>query len=250
MNELKQMLYMCRHLIAGRSQVVPCEIRRLGPGDIDEVLRLHHRVTRGLSHEIYVPTGDEDLWRLVNGEGISLGVWFEDRLICMRAVVTDADWVGEILAEMGFTPEPEHKTAYTDHCIVDRDFRGNNVQFLTHYAIENEIAAGYGTFYTTVSPKNSFSMQNILGCNFVAVGLKKLYGGYMRFIMRKDLAHNMPLWTHGHLIIPISDAGRQLAALSEGYVGYKLIRKHRGFSVLYAPMADNPPKGYWRNMAT
>jgi hypothetical protein len=67
--------------------------------------------------------------------------------------------------------------------------------------------------------------------------------------MKKDLARNMPIWTHGHLVVSINDIPRQRSAIADGYVGYKLIRKHRGFSVLYAAMADNPPKGYWKNMA-
>jgi hypothetical protein len=28
-----------------------------------------------------------------------------------------------------------------------------------------------------------------------------------------------------------------------------MIRKYRGFSVLYAPMAEQPPKDYWKKMA-
>jgi hypothetical protein len=221
----------------------------MSPGDIDAAASLHRRVTKGLSREIYVPTEERDLTRLLGGDGVSLGVWFEERLICMRAVTTNGDWVNEILADMGLPEDMGNKTAYTDHCIVDKDFRGNNVQFLTHYAIENNIAGQYETFYSTVSPKNSFSLQNVLGCNFVIVGLEKLYGGYLRFIMKKDLARNMPIWTHGHLVVSINDIARQRSAIADGYVGYKLIRKHRGFSVLYAAMADNPPKGYWKNMA-
>jgi len=249
MSENKKRLYMCRHLIGGRSQIVSCEIGKMSHCDMEEAVKLHYRVTKGLSHEIFAPTPERDLRRLMTDEGISLGVWFENRLICMRAVVTAADWVNETLEHMGFSADAENRTAYTDHCIVDRDFRGNNVQFLTHYAIENNIADRYETFFTTVSPKNSFSLQNVLGCNFVIVGIKELYGGYLRFILKKNLTRSMPIWTHGHLVVPITDIKKQKAAIAERYVGYKIIRKHRGFSVLYAPMAENPPKGYWKNMA-
>ncbi|MDR1967024.1 MAG: hypothetical protein LBQ36_09960 [Synergistaceae bacterium] len=242
-------LFMSRHFIGGRSQVVPCELRRLAPGDRDEAVRLHYRATHGLSREIFVPTEERDLVRLLGGDGVSIGVWYEDRLICMRAVMTDGEWVNEMLSHMDFPPDGERRTAYTDHCIVDRDFRGNNVQFLTHYAIENVMEDRFEMFLTTVSPKNTFSLQNILGCNFVIVGVKNLYGGYVRYIMQKKLTRNMPIWTHGHLVIPISDIKNQREALDDGFVGYKMIRKNRGFSVLYAPMAERPPKGYWKNMA-
>ncbi|MDR2780199.1 MAG: hypothetical protein LBB28_03655 [Synergistaceae bacterium] len=242
-------LYMYRRLIGGRAQIVPCKTSFMTSGDIEEAVKLHRRVTSGLSPEIFAPTGERDIERLVGGDGVSFGVWFEKRLICMRAVIVDGDWVNETLAHMGLGEDEQNRTVYTDHCIVDREFRGNNVQFLTHYAIEQKIAGRYDVFFTTVSPKNSFSLQNILGCNFVIVGIKKLYGGYLRYVMRKKLSTGLPIWTHGHLVIPISDIARQQEAIADGCVGYKMIRKHRGFSVLYAPMAERSPKGYWKNMA-
>jgi len=245
----RNIIYLCRHLIAGRYQIVPCEIGVMTPGDYHEAIKLHGRVARGLSYEIYVPTSKRDIRRLLGKEGISIGVWFDGRLISMRAVVTDGEWMGEILADMGFEEEPESKSVYTEHCIVDKEFRGNNIQFLTHYALENSLTENFEDFYTTVSPKNNFSMQNVLGCNFVIIGLREMYGGYLRFILKKTMSRCLPIWTHGHLVIPISDTKRQMEAIAEGFVGYKLIRKSRGFSVLYAPAGDNPPKGYWKNIA-
>jgi hypothetical protein len=241
-------LYMYRHLIGGRAQTVPCKTGLMTRDDTKEAIELHYRVTKGLSPEIFVPTTESDIVRLLGGAGVSYGVWFEERLICMRSVITDGKWVNETLSHMGFEADLQNRTIYTDHCIVDRDFRGNNVQFLTHYAIEQIISDKYDSFFTTVSPKNSFSLQNILGCNFVVVGIRELYGGYTRFIMRKKLSLGMPIWTHGHFVIPISNTARQLEVLAEGCVGYKMIRRHRGFALLYAPTAEQPPKGYWRNM--
>ncbi|MDR1137424.1 MAG: hypothetical protein LBK91_03790, partial [Synergistaceae bacterium] len=182
MKEKGNSLYMYRHLIGGRAQVVSCKTGFMTSSDMEEAVKLHCRVTHGLSPEIFAPTSESDLGRLVGGDGLSFGVWFEKRLICMRAVVIDGGWVNEVLDHMGFGADTQNRTLYTEHCIVDREFRGNNVQFLTHYAIEREISDKYDVFFTTVSPKNSFSLLNILGCNFVIVGIKELYGGYLRFI--------------------------------------------------------------------
>jgi hypothetical protein len=245
-------LFIYRHLIGGRSLVSPCRLGVMTPEDMDEAVKLHDRVTRGLSPEIFVPTGPADLKRLVGGDGVSVGVWSEEKLICMRAVMTDALWVNETLEKMGFPAGEAGETgraAYTDHCIVDKEFRGNNVQFLTYYAIEHRLGDGYSVFFTTVSPKNTFSLANVLGCGFVAVGMKELYGGYMRYILRKQIDRVMPIWTHGHLVIPVSDVRRQKEAIAEGMVGYKMIRKKGGHSMLYAPMAEHPPRGYWKNIA-
>ena len=245
----RKILYLFRHMIGGRSQVVPCEIGRMTGDDYDEAAKLHRRVARGMSRELFVPTKERDIMRLLQNEGISIGVWFEDRLICMRAIVTSGEWMDELLADMGLGSDTDSKSIYTEHCIVDRYFRGNNIQFITHYAIENIIEDKYDAVYTTVSPKNNFSLQNIFGCNFVVTGLRNVYGDCLRYILKKDFSRSVPIWTHGHLVLPVHDTKRQVAALGEGYVGYKLIRKSRGFSVLYAPAGENPPKGYWKNMA-
>ncbi|MDR0765196.1 MAG: hypothetical protein LBE65_06385 [Synergistaceae bacterium] len=242
-------LFMYRHLIGGRFLISPCRLDVMTPGDMDEALKLHDRVTHGLSPEIFVPTGPDDLERLVGGEGISVGVWSGGKLICMRAVMTDARWVNETLEKMGVPAGEAGRAVYTDHCIVDKEFRGNNVQFLTHYAIEHRVGGRCGAFFTTVSPKNAFSLSNVLGCGFAVIGMKELYGGYMRYIMRKQLDRVMPIWTHGHLVIPVSDVKRQKEAIAEGMAGYKMIRKNRGHMMLYAPMAEHPPRGYWKNMA-
>jgi Ca2+/Na+ antiporter len=117
---------------------------------------------------------------------------------------------------------------------------------LTHYTIENSIADKFSAIFTTVSPKNSFSLQNVLGCKFVIIGIEALYGGYTRYILRKNFAVSTPIWTNGHLVIPLSDLKRQKEVIADGYVGYKIIRRNRGFSVLYAPIAEKPPKGYWK----
>ncbi|MDR1916527.1 MAG: hypothetical protein LBQ58_08140 [Synergistaceae bacterium] len=221
-----------------------CQIGLMTMPDLEEAKNLHERVTKGLSREIYIPTSDEDMERLLGYEGIALGVWFQERLICMRAVATDKEWIRHIMESMDLAPDPDNRTAYTKHCIVDKDFRGNNVQFLTQYAIENQISDNFDTILTTVSPKNIFSIQNILACNFVVVALKMINGEYMRYIMRKNFRSDLSIWTNGHLVIPSSDFERQREVLAEGYVGYKRIRKHRGFSILYAPMSKEPPRGY------
>jgi hypothetical protein len=198
-------------------------------------------VTKGLSREIFAPTPYGELLRLLGDDGMSLGVWFGDRLICMRAVVTEHKWMGEILAHMGVGPDGGNRTCYTDHCIVDKEFRGNNVQFLTHCGIENYVADRFDKIYTTVAPKNIFSLQNILSCNFIIVGLKSLYGGHTRFLLSKTFKPTASLWTNGHLVVPIADVEFQKKIISQGYVGYKSIRKHRSFSILYAPLSEAAP---------
>jgi hypothetical protein len=237
----KRMIYLYRHTRHGRSSIVPCTMRLMSAEDFDDARALHRSVTKGLSRDIFAPTPDEDLVRLLAGEGISLGVWHEAQLICMRAIVTGGEWMEEILTDMGVPRDPTHRTAYTEHCIVERGYRGNNIQFLTHYRIENYIADHFDTVYTTVAPKNIFSLQNVLACDFVVVGMRELYGGYMRYVLSKSFQSPLSIWTNGHYVVPITDVERQKRLLADGYVGYKAIRKQRGFWILYAPSSETDP---------
>ena len=239
----RRTLFLYRHTHNGRSEIVPCMMSLMVRDDIDEADRLHRRVTRGLSREIFAPTDREDLERLIGNEGIALGIWYNKKLICMRAIVTGEAWMNELLIKMGYEPDDDHRTAFTEHCIVDREFRGNNMQFLTHYHLENQLAEQFDKVLTTVAPSNIFSLENIFACNFVVTGLKELYGGHLRYIMEKNFVSGAPMWTHGHLVIPRSNVEMQRQILAQNYVGYKAIRKNRGFSILYAPASHESPKG-------
>ena len=239
----RKTIFLYRHTSYGRSQIVPCNISRMTLADHREAERLHIDVTRGLSPEVFSPTPPEDLIRLLGDEGIALGVWYGPRLVSMRAIQTDRDWVNEVLVKMGMEAEIENRTAFTEHCIVDREFRGNNIQFISHYKMENYIADRFERITTTVSPRNPFSLKNVFACNFLVVGIKELYGGYTRYIMEKNFVSPASLWSKGHMVIPVLDIERQRRLLAEGYVGYQMIRKDGALNILYAPScAECPPR--------
>ena len=242
-DSVKKPIYIYRYTHNGRTQVIPCTVSLMSLSDLDEAVRLHKKVSLGLGPEIFVATTDEELEMLLGDKGISVGVWHEGRLISMRAVQTDAGWVNESLVKMGLPPDPEMKTAVTDHCIVDKEYRGNNIQFLTNYEVESLVAERFSTIATTVAPMNIFSFKNILLCNFHIVGLDLQYGGYLRYTMLKRFRAEESIWTNAHLAIPIRDIKKQQQAMKEGMVGFKLKRMPTGFTVFYAPMSEKPPAG-------
>jgi hypothetical protein len=210
--------------------------------DYDEANRLHKKISMGLGPEIFIPSSPEEIGMLLGDKGVSVGVWHEDRLISMRSVQTDGDWVNDSLVKMGLPPDPGMNTAVTDHCVVDKEYRGNNIQFLSSYEIESIVAERFSVIATTVAPMNIFSFKNILLCNFHIVGLDLQYGGYLRYTMLKRFRDKESIWTNAHLAIPIRDVKKQQRALREGMVGYKLKRMPTGFTVFYAPMSVTPPQ--------
>ncbi|MDR1515740.1 MAG: hypothetical protein LBS45_08595 [Synergistaceae bacterium] len=242
-NDVKKPIYIYRHTHNGRTQVIPCTLRQMSISDFDEAQRLHKKISQGLGPEIFIPSSPEEIEMLLSDKGVSVGVWHEDRLISMRSVQTDGDWVNDSLVKMGLPPDPGMNTAVTDHCVVDKEYRGNNIQFLSSYEIESIIAERFGVIATTVAPMNIFSFKNILLCNFHIVGLDLQYGGYLRYTMLKRLRAKESIWTNAHRAIPIRDVKKQQQVLLEGMVGYKLKRMPTGFTVFYAPMSAAPAIG-------
>jgi hypothetical protein len=206
--------------------------------DLEEANRLHKRVALGLGPEIYIQTSSEELEWLLSGKGMAIGVWHEQKLVSMRAVQTDAGWVDDSLVKMGLEPDPQKRTAVTDHCVVDKAYRGNNIQFLTSYEIESLVAEQFDTLATTVAPMNVFSLQNILNCNFHIVGLNLIYGGYFRYTLLKRFHSNASIWSNDYCMIPIRDIKKQQQVTGEGFVGYKIKRMPTGFTLFYAPMSE------------
>ena len=230
---IKMLLFVERHMPDGRALTVPCTIEVLSKKDEDISIKLHNDVANGLSREIFVPSTNSELKRFFSDDGLAVGARYEDRLICLRTVVTSPEWVHSSLSEYNLMLGNYKNSSVTGFCVVDKEFRGNNIQFLTQFYAENIVAQKYDSIVTTISPKNIFSLQNVLACGYYIIGIESPYGGLLRFILKKEFYPANPLWTRGHLRIPIRDIKKQQEAVSNGNVGYKIIRRPKGFSILY-----------------
>lgn len=233
-------LYLHRHIHGRRSQLVPCRITTMTRRNAAEAVNLHNRVANGLSRKIYIPSDDETIVRYLGDDGVAVGVWFEDKLICLRTAQTGSDWVSGSLREIEVDPAISAKPAMTGFCVVDSEFRGNNIQFFSYYMLENMIADEFESLFSTVAPINIFSLQNILACNFYIVGIGSFYGGNLRYVVRKRFGTAPPLMTRKKRVLPIRNTEQQKKLISDGFVGYKIMRRPSGFSILYAPVGPVP----------
>ncbi len=233
-NEIATMkLFIRRHLPDGRALTVPCTIGILSEKDEKISIELHNEVAHGLSRDIFAASTEEELKRFLSEDGIAVGARYKDRLICLRTLKISPDWVKGALADYNFAPEMYENSAVTGFCVVDREFRGNNIQFLTQFYAENIISKRFDSVVTTVSPKNIFSLQNVLACGYYIIAIEWTYGGFLRFVLKKEFYPENPLWTHGHTRIPIRDIKKQKDALANSCVGYKIVRGPSGFAILY-----------------
>lgn len=235
-------LFLQRHSHSGKTQLVHCTMALLKPEDAGQSISLHDRVAKGLGRAIFIPSDESDIRRCLSKDGFTIGIWHEDRLVCARTVITDTDWVNEGLSAIDEPADASGSTAVTDYMVVDKEFRGNNVQFLTYYISEALLSTNKTRIISTVAPKNIFSLQNILRCGFYTIGIKHLYDNNLRYVMEKKLRGAAPIWINWHHTVSIRNVEEQRRILSEGNVGYKLIKKIAGFAMLYAPMRESRPE--------
>ena len=229
-------IFIRRHYADGSAKLEKCTVYRLGPEETDDAAALHDEVAKGVSRKIFAASAYSEIERFLGEDGLAVGIRSCDKLVALRTLRMERRWADEALEEYELNLDPDEAPAVTGFCVVDRAFRGNNVQYLTQYLIENAVSERHTSIITTVSPLNIFSLDNILVCNFRIIGIKEVYGGYLRYIMKKDFRSSLaPVRTHGHRQIGIRDTDAQIRAIEEGYVGYKLVRKHtEGFHILYA----------------
>lgn len=242
-----QSIFLQRHSHKGKTQVVPCTVSFLKPEHAEQSIALHDRVAQGLSSEIFVRSDAEEIKRCISSDGFTLGVWHGEKLVCARTVKTGAQWVNEALEAIGESADPTQTTAVTDYVVVDKEFRGNSIQFLSYFLSEALTAMNKDRIVSTVAPKNIFSLQNIMRCGFYIVGLKQLYGGYWRYVTEKRLRSSQPVWINWHHTVSLRNSEEQLRLLAHGNVGYRLIKRMGSFAMLYAPMCSELPPEYQRH---
>lgn len=233
-NFREQCISLRKHAGAQKYTNAQCTLKRLTMDDFDKVSDLHDEVVESTSRELLIPTTDEDLTDILSGNGIALGVECEGRLICVRLLMFENHL--ELSEEtMSFSTWGSERSCFMETCIVHRDFRGNNLQFLTYFHIESLLWDDFDSIYTTVSPHNIFSLRNILQCGFYVCELKECYGGYMRFLLRKGLHNRLMIDTHSYKRAKITDYTKQQALLGQHEVGYRMNHNSKGTWMLYSP---------------
>ena len=213
----------------GKILQVPSEICFLTLKDEYEACSFYNSAAKLTGNpEIFAP--DNTLHSDIAGDGIVLGVRAENRLVCVRVLTFNKKTISDYREKLG--EKLAENVVCSDGCIVDAQYRGNNLQLLTWFRIEPLLHGKYDCVVATVSPENLVSLNNMFSCGYVIVTKANMYGGYERFIVRKKLVGVQSIQTAKHIEISIHDKERIAAAFSEGYVGYKMRHRSIGVNIL------------------
>ncbi len=173
------------------------EIRRLGPADLEGMLRLQEEVCTAIAdHELFVPGAPEVLSLDLMDQGFTIGFIVNGELAgytslhyiihdggnpeceieCGRDLIVPECGLGQV-ARFRFTA-------------IHPDYRGNKMcTRMSHRILRLAKEEGRPTRYlcSMLSPKNYPSLADQFSNNMVAIGLKLNRKGYERFIMFQDL---------------------------------------------------------------
>lgn len=161
----------------------------LGEENIDEILYLHSILKKTLTDDDMFYFDDYDFYKYhLDREGKILGCYVDNCLVAYSVTIFP-QYDGENLGyDLNLGEDELPYVAHLDSFLVHPDYRGNKLQYkLGNLMQEIVLNKGFRHLCATVSPKNHYSLINLLDIG-LEIRLKKLkYGGKLRYILYKHL---------------------------------------------------------------
>lgn len=214
------------------------KVRHLTMNDIEHILQLQELVVQTLDNQdILQPLSYDEYQYIMNGKGMIIGAFADDRLIAFRALLIppsdDAEHLG---LDVGLKEEELPTVIYQEISNVHPDYRGNRLQQKLAQLIMNELSALDHSFKyvcCTVMPSNIPSLKDKLAQGMVIAALKEKYQGRLRYVLVKKLHENTcENWTDT-TALPINKIKEQQTLLKEGWLGFTLQKDEEHYKVVY-----------------
>ena len=165
--------------------------KKLTLEDIDEVLALQDEVVRGLERrEFYCDMNKEEFSKSINDfGGTMVGCVTEDNVIVAIGLYVSFQYDEENYGyDLGLSGEELLKVGQVEATIVKQEFRGNRLQDKLCEVLEDiAIRDGKKIIGATVAPENKYSLNTFLNRGYEIYEEKIKYGGYRRYILKKEV---------------------------------------------------------------
>ncbi len=137
---------------------------------------------------IFSPDDRESIKAHIEDEGRIISAFHGDKLVAFFMLRYPKNASDNLGLDLDYDSEALNLVAHMESIVVDFDYRGCGLQqILMAKGEEIAIADGYKHLLCTVSPDNSWSLNNALKRGFNIVKTKEKYGGYMRHILYKKV---------------------------------------------------------------
>ena len=160
--------------------------RCLTAGDLDDVLSLQDECVSQLADPgLYYPLTADEFSESLSMD-IVVGAYDCDKLVAVAVIVVNRDGARNLAVEAGCRPD---STFTFDAVMVLPRSRGYGLQnILLRQCIELARKNNISHIVATVSPDNSYSLDNFTRLGFEIVATSRKYAGLVRHIIKYDVA--------------------------------------------------------------
>lgn len=160
-------------------------VRSISLSEIDKVINLQKNVYSAMPVKSqFVITADDEIYETISRD-LCIGVFKDGTLAAVTTMIKNRPCDRNVGGMLGYDPL---KCVTYDTTFIHPDFRGRGIQRkLIPVKDTFAIDCGAEFAFATVSPENSFSLNNVLSSGFEIVDNRVMYGGFQRYILRKKL---------------------------------------------------------------
>ncbi|WP_442961198.1 GNAT family N-acetyltransferase [Pseudogracilibacillus sp. SO30301A] len=214
-------------------------VRKLALNDLDNILQLQRIVAETLTNKETLQTLSEQEYQyILNGKGLLLGAFIEEKLIAFRALMVPPIDEEHLGLAIGLEKELD-KIIYQEISMVNPKYRGNRLQQqLGQLIMEtlNKSSVSFKYVCCTVAPSNIPSLKDKFNQGMTVGALIEIYSGKLRYVFVKKITDSeKPQWNKTKKV-PTDQIEEQQKLLQDGWHGYKLEQNNNQYFVLYGKL--------------
>ncbi len=212
----------------------PFYVTTLNRQHLLEIEKLQLKVYESLTDQsILQPLSTEEFEYILNGNGLMIGAYVENKLIAFRALLNPPIDEEHLGYDCGIAEDELHRVLYQEISNVSPTYRGYGLQKTLAKVIMNQIdLEKYDYVCSTVKPYNIPSLKDKFSQDLMVKGLKIKYVDKLRYIFYKDLRQELPIFTEKKSISMADTVGQQ-QLLKQGYIGTSMFEDQNDWFVVY-----------------
>lgn len=164
------------------------ELRRCTEADLDTIMELQQQVCEKLHDpDIYVPIDREDFLESLKVDHF-FGVYYEGQLVAATLMIDNRVSHRNYGTYVGYPSERLPKVVSMETTFVSEECRGFGLQsFFTELRESYARELGAEEAFVTISPRNKYSIHNLMSMGYEIIETRPLYGDAVRHILNKHL---------------------------------------------------------------
>ena len=210
------------------------EVHILTVDDIPAIDELQQAVVAALPDpNILQPVSDDELRFMLEGNGLMIGLYIEEKLIAFRALLHPSVDEEHLGYDIGLKDDALHEVLYQEISNVHPDYRGHGLQRkMADYIMSQVDLNKYPIICATVMPYNIASLKDKFSQGMHIAALKYKYGGKLRYVFAKYLTKT-PQFTDEIVEIEMSETILQQNLLKNSFFGVDMKKIDEKWVVVY-----------------